>query len=469
MKGGVSLSYRVRSFQIHSDVPLYGYLETVSGLVNNLYNATLFRIRNVMTAVKKEPGKRHELENEVMEELEAALPKMGDKYHMPTGKYLPGYEFMRAWMHSSGNPDYFAEGLRQQIADYAVRVATRDMANHRLAMRSYSADPSKFTGKPKLPHYKHKQGLSSFIIPNQSARLYPSADGKHSFLHFPKTKLFLDAGYIDPSWKLKETTVKPANGIFTVNLVFDAADAKPVSDVHERIVAVDPGINNLMAVTNNFGEPCLLFNGRILKSVNQLYNKTIACLMSEQTKGGSDKYVPGRRYHAATLKRNNQVADFMHKAAKALVLWCVEHRTDTIVLGYNRGWKQKTAMSKRNNQNFVQLPFQKLYYFIEYLAASVGISVVRQEESYTSKASFLDDDAIPVYGAQEDIPAFSGQRTARGIYRSADGTRINADLNGSANILRKAFPEAFSDHKAPEFFRTQYIQHPDQMLFAHNK
>lgn len=228
-----------------------------------------------------------------------------------------------------------------------------------------------------------------------------------------------------------------------------------------RICAVDFGVENLMTVTNNCGLPSLLYKGGTAKSANQLYNKTIARLVSIQTLETGKKFVPTPEYHAATNKRNDRIRDLFLKDAKHLVTWCVENRIDTIVLGVNKGWKQQVTLGHKNNQEFVQIPHAILRSMITYLASWNGIRVIEQEESYTSKASFLDGDSIPVY-QQGDDPSycFSGNRISRGQYRSADGTVLNADINGSANILRKTFPDAFA-YGMSDLTKTEIIRHPD--------
>ena len=156
------------------------------------------------------------------------------------------------------------------------------------------------------------------------------------------------------------------------------------------------------------------------------------------------------------------IRDRFLKTAKHLVSWCVENRIDTVALGANTGWKQESGLGHRNNQQFVQIPHTTLREVISYLCIWNGIRVTTREESYTSKASFLDGDEIPV--CQEGNAQkyrFSGRRTSRGLYRAADGTVINADLNGAANILRKEYPEAFAAGQMPDFFRVTVIRHPD--------
>ena len=187
-------------------------------------------------------------------------------------------------------------------------------------------------------------------------------------------------------------------------------------------------------------------------------------------------------FRSLTFHRNRRIEDLMQKYAKSLVTWCVENRIDTIVLGENTYWKRSSNIGRTNNQNFVQLPFDSLKCRIRYLAMWNGIRCVDQEESYTSKASFLDEDPIPVY--REAIPeevAFSGKRSPssyagqskkggfRGLYVCRNGTVINSDLNGSANILRKAFPYAFDEMPVPDFTKVEVIVHPDRELVLANR
>ena len=146
------------------------------------------------------------------------------------------------------------------------------------------------------------------------------------------------------------------------------------------------------------------------------------------------------------------------------------------MIGVNKFWKQRSDMDKTNNQNFVQLPFDRFKKMIKYRAERVGILVIEHEESYTSKASFLDRDDIPVYdpdnvdeNGERIRYAFSGRRLGRGLYKSADGTIINADLNGSANIMRKTLPEAFTIGEEPHFDEVMVIHHPEEEMMRENR
>jgi putative transposase len=224
----------------------------------------------------------------------------------------------------------------------------------------------------------------------------------------------------------------------------------------------------MMAVVNNFGAECMIFNGHIMKAYNQLANKRISKIVSKQTKGTTEKFVPTDGYYKVLNKRQNSMKDYILKTSKMLIDWCIEQCVDTIVIGHSAFWKDKCPFKDKETQNFVQIPFDSLIKAIRYRCERAGIKLVVKEESYTSKASFLDGDFIPVYNkklTKEEHKlidkTFSGYRPHRGIYVSKDGTRINADLNGAANILRKAFPDAFEKGTMPDFRNMRYIVHPD--------
>jgi len=193
-----------------------------------------------------------------------------------------------------------------------------------------------------------------------------------------------------------------------------------------------------MAVVSDDGSS-VLFEGGAVKAANQFFNKEKARLVSAMTKGHETTKNPtSKRLNSISRHRDAFLRDEFHKMSKRLVEWCLEHEVSTLVLGVNKGWKQNADIGRRNNQTFVSIPFDKLRKMIKFKAESVGITIIEQEESYTSKASFIDRDEIPVYGEEETAVNFSGHRNHRGLYMSKDGIVLNADLNGAANILRKS-------------------------------
>jgi len=221
---------------------------------------------------------------------------------------------------------------------------------------------------------------------------------------------------------VNQVRIVPRGGYYVVEVVYEQ-EAKPADVDVKRVASLDVGINNLVALTSNTGgfAPRLV-NGRPIKSVNQFYNK--------------------RKAELQTIKRTRRLDHYLHTASKRIIDLLVEEMIGTLVIGKNPLWKQEAKMGKRNNQTFVLIPHTRFIAMLTYKAELVGIQVIVGEESFTSKASFLDGDAIPTWGKTKQEPVFSGKRVKRGLYKSKSGKNINADVNGSYNILRKVAPDA---------------------------
>ena len=200
-------------------------------------------------------------------------------------------------------------------------------------------------------------------------------------------------------------------------------------------MGIDIGLDNLATCVTNFGTSFIL-DGRRIKQINQNWNKRRAYLQSILMKQG--RY-SSRLLERITLKRNNRVNDILKKIARYIVNFCIANDIGTAVCGYNPDFKRRVNLGKKINQQFVQIPFGALRQQLENLCARYGMEYIEQEESYTSKASFLDLDEIPIFDAEKPYTgSFSGKRIKRGLYRSKSGKLINADVNGAANILRKS-------------------------------
>lgn len=166
------------------------------------------------------------------------------------------------------------------------------------------------------------------------------------------------------------------------------------------------------------------------------YNKETARLSSIKDKQHI-KYRTNLQYRI-TRKRNNQVKDYIYCASKYIINYCLDNKISNIVIGYNEGFQQNSDIGKRNNQNFTFIPFGQLKSRIQFLADRLGINVILKEESYTSQASFFDNDEVPTYNPRNPVKyTFSGRRIHRGLYKTAKGTKVNADINGALNILKK--------------------------------
>lgn len=451
--------YHTLTVQVKQKDRLYKWCDTNAHLANNLYNAALFRQRQMMSASKKEANSLTPNELEILDEVKLLENKTNRKI---STSGIMSYTYLDALLKYTKNNDYYAEGLPIHVAQNVLKEVCGAIKGYFGSLKPYKSNPTAFKGKPKFPGYKRKKGTSSFKSSNIECKIHKTKRGNY-YCSFPKTKEIIHLGK-KTYGKLIEVHVTPVNGRYELSFVFDDEQVVEPIKSNDRIIAIDPGINNLMAITNNCDLPCMLFNGKPLKSINQLYNKEIAMIVSKNTKGSTDKFKPTKEYKRVTLKRNNQVKDYLFKSVKVLMNWCVENRIDTIVLGKNTDWKQETNIGKVNNQNFVQIPHDKLYRMIKYSAERLGIKVIEQEESYTSKASFLDRDDIPTFVDSKKYK-FSGKRIKRGLYQTGC-TIINAYLNGSANILRKCFPNAFK--KDPDFNNITVIKHPDLVLSNSN-
>jgi IS605 OrfB family transposase len=240
-------------------------------------------------------------------------------------------------------------------------------------------------------------------------------------------------------------------------------ETPPASVNPADYAGIDIGMDNLAALTSNQpGFVPVLVNGRPVKSVNQYYNKRKAELQSKLGHTGTTK-----RMERLTNKRNRRIDHYLHTTSRWIIDDLVAHGIGTLVIGKNNGWKQEANMGKRTNQNFVSIPHARLIQMVQYKAELAGIAVIVTEESYTSKASFLDRDEMPVYDPnQKEKPKFSGKRIERGLYRAADGTLINADCNGSSNIIRKVAPDAFGSEGVEDGKRVvPLVVHPVRLSF----
>jgi putative transposase len=237
-------------------------------------------------------------------------------------------------------------------------------------------------------------------------------------------------------FNIKEIRILPKLGgrYFDAAFVYEGVEEKLFKPSNE-ILGIDLGLDNFATCVSTTRESFIL-NGRNIKSINQWYNKENARLQSIKDL----QKVQGLTHRQAALLncRNHQVQDFLNKSARYVANWCIERSISKIVVGYNPDLKQGINLGKRNNQNFTQIPIFTFKRKLESLCERYGIEVVEQEESYTSKASSLDGDALPVWNADNPkAHKFSGKRIKRGLYRTAQGWVVNADANGALNILRK--------------------------------
>ena len=252
-------------------------------------------------------------------------------------------------------------------------------------------------------------------------------------LRFPKKVGLEVITRLSEDTNLREARVIPKGVGHVLEVVYEK-EITPKEMDRNRMASIDFGVCNLVILVNNIDEKLILIKGRVDKSINQFYNKERVRLQQIYT---NQRLKTGAKLKKLTIKRNRKLHDYFHKVSRFIVDWCVKHDVGTLVIGYNAEWKQYVNLGQKSNQNFVQLPFSKLTQQITYKADEKRIHVVMQEESHTSKCSFLDQEPIA------HQKTYLGRRKSRGLFKSANGLIINADVNGAYNILKKALPKAF--------------------------
>lgn len=290
----------------------------------------------------------------------------------------------------------------------------------------------------KLPKYLLKDGYTTLVIGfvrlKGNKLIIPFSNSfkkTHKPVEITMPPILLDK-------KVKEIRIIPKSNarFFEIQYIYEAEYIQRNLNKYNAL-ALDLGINNLVTAVSSNGKSFII-DGRKLKSINQWFNKESAHLQSIKDKQNFGKKTTNRQ-KAIARDRNNKVNDYMNKAARKIIDYCIQNDIGTLVVGYNETFQRNSHIGKQNNQNFVNIPYGQLRNKLEYLCELNDIAFVKQEESYTSKASFWDKDNIPTYNA--DNPKeyqFSGSRIHRGLYKTANGKVFNADVNGALNIMRKS-------------------------------
>ena len=354
------------------------------------------------------------------------------QYYFTEGEYL-NYEKNYSLLKNSDNYKMLNSNMAQQILKEVDGSFKSFFGLLKLAKKG------KYAFKDcKLPHYLPKDGHTTLVIGfvrlKGNKLILPFSNmykKSHSPIEITIPPVLLDK-------KVKEIRIIPKSNarFFEIQYIYNAEYIQRNLNTSNAL-ALDLGINNLVTAVSSIGKSFII-DGKKLKSINQWYNKQNARLQSIKDKQNFGKKTTNRQ-KTITRNRNNKINDYMNKAARKIIDYCIQNDIGTLVVGYNETFQRNSNIGKANNQNFVNIPYGKLREKLEYLCELNGIAFVKQEESYTSKASFWDKDTIPVYN--NDNPksyVFSGKRVYRGLYQCANGKRINADVNGALNILRKS-------------------------------
>ena len=354
------------------------------------------------------------------------------QYYFTEGKFLK-YEKNYILLKSSLNYKALNSNMAQQILKEVDGSFKSFFGLLKLAKQG------KYAFKDcKLPHYLPKDGYTTLVIGfvrlNGNKLILPFSNGfrkTHKSVEITIPPVLLDK-------KVKEIRIIPKAKarFFEIQYIYEAECIRRNLN-KSNALALDLGINNLVTAVSNKGNSFII-DGRKLKSINQWFNKENARLQSIKDKQHFGRKTTNRQ-KAIARDRNNKVNDYMNKVARKVIDYCINNDIGTLVVGYNETFQRNTDKGKRNNQTFVNIPYGQLRDKLAYLCELNDITFVKQEESYTSKASFWDKDTIPVYN--DDNPKeyqFSGKRIHRGQYKTKSGKTLNADVNGALNILRKS-------------------------------
>lgn len=338
------------------------------------------------------------------------------------------------------------KALPAKVSQWVLKQLTNDWKSYTAACLAWQANPGTFLGHPRCPHYLEKQGRNLLTYTEQAISKVKIRDG---VVDFSGMTIAVKTRHAMPA----QVRIVPHATHYTVEVVYER-DVIPADVDPNQVAGIDIGINNLVTIAaNQPGFTPLLVNGRPLKALNQYYNKRRASLQSKLPTGQFTSH----QLDILTDKRKRQIDHYLHIASRQIVDVLVQHRIGTLVIGKNDGWKQQVNMGKKTNQSFVFLPHARLIDMLTYKAQLVGITVIITEERHTSKCSFLDHEFI---GHHDQ---YAGKRVKRGLFRTATGKHLNADVNGAYNMIVKVVPNAFGNG------RVGVVVHPVGLALRNRK
>ena len=331
------------------------------------------------------------------------------QYYKETSKYL-SYNKLTKILSDSNNIDYRTIPYAQS-AQQVLRQVDKQYKSFYESIKS-----KKMQGKKvRLPKYKDKEkGRNIFVYTNQCAKV----SNKIVYLKTKQGTLSFNT----VADNIQQVRLVPKGNHIVVEIIYNVE--YKLKEDNKRYASIDLGLNNLCTLASNVAQS-IIVNGKPLKSINHHYNKTKAKLQSKLSK---NKHT-SKRINRLTIRRNSKIKDYMHKVSRKIVDYMEANSLNTLFVGKNVGWKDSINLGKTNNQNFVSIPYNMLIQMLEYKCKLAGINIVIINEAYTSKCSFLDSEKI----CKHDN--YAGIRVKRGLFISSNGIKINADINGSLNIM----------------------------------
>ena len=332
--------------------------------------------------------------------------------------------------------------LYSQVAQQSLKSVAESFTSFRALEKL--ANQGEIHQKPRLPRYRTKGGMYPVSYPGQALKVIGNKVrlplGKKGKEYFGKDAIWVPLPERIKNCQIKELRLIPRNGEVWVEYVHESLTEQAPSCSLEvtGVLGIDHGINNWLTCVSSNGKPFII-DGHRLKSWNQWFNKEKARIQSEHVIHKLPKGFSSKRLQQLSEIRTRRMRDAVNKAVRTIVDYCENNQINVLVFGWNKGQKQEVNMGGVTNQNFVQIPTAKVKERLQQECELKGWRFVEEDESYTSKSSFLDRDLLPVkVGEKPDNWQPSGKRIKRGLYRSSAGLLINADVNGAANIIRKS-------------------------------
>ena len=394
---------------IKSSNPLYKELDNLCFLSKNLYNVTLYTIR---------------------------------QHYFDTNKYKSYFSIVSDFTKEN-QVDFRA--LPAKVSRYTIRLVDQNMKSFFALLKKKQAN--QYTNPVHLPKYLDKTKGRQVVRYNKQSLSFK----KDGFVKLSKSDIEFQTKV--PKNEIQYLELVPCVNYVKVLIGYYKTKAK-LETKQKKIASIDIGQNNLMTVTSNVFHP-VIYNGKPIKSVNQFYNKIRAKEQSELKKVNNVNW--SQKLGRLSLWRENQINNYFHKVTTHFVNYCIVNNIDTVIIGRNIGWKDSINLGKRANQNFVTIPFVRLYDLLKYKLELNGINYIETEESHTSKCSFIDKEKICHH------ESYVGRRIKRGLFMSKDVKKYNAYINGSLNILRKYMTKigSYTDGLHEELVR--YMANPKKI------
>ena len=342
-----------------------------------------------------------------------------------SGEYINYYDMNKEFKTHDNYKACFS-----QPANCTLRLLDKNWKSYFRGIKDWKEHPEKYLGMPKLPKYLPKDGKFPWMIPNNQL-----------YYDYEKSTIYIRNRLMnDYDWYSRclgrpiQVRFIPHDNYYTMEIIYEIeVEDIDKEKVSSRIAAIDIGVDNLVTMTNNVMESPIIISGKILKSINQQYNKERAKIQSDLMKRNGQHW--SKKLETMSYKRNQRIRNYMHNTSAYIIKWCIEHNIDTLVVGKNDTWKQE----KKHMQNFTAIPYEMLLLQLQYKCENAGIKYIETNEAYTSGTSYLDNEAPIKENYNKD------RRVQRGLFQAKD-TLINADVNGSLQIMRKVFPDSYTGY-----------------------